>query len=521
MISCIALERPGKWRAIGIAVLFMAISLPTLPLLWGTSVSVAVLTDSVTGSFVGALKNSLFVGFNVAVISLAVGLPLGVLTALYEYPGRKVLIALAALPLLVPSFLWAIGWSSLAMRLGPVAMEVVSGFSGCILVFAVGAIPLVLLTAYAATRTLSRSQVDAARLAGGEVTILAHATRHAVTPAILAAGLGSVLAMVAPGPGQIFGVRTAASEILTSFSAFYDFASAGMQCAALTGVVLLFAVPLALFSAPRIASEILVRQTQKLQRSAHGSVPILVTIALAGFLLIGVATPILGLLLPLTHDREFARAISEITRTAINTIIYAAGAGIISALLALLTAFFVGRDFRLRKVVIVLSFVLFSLPPAFMALGIVRVASLAPAWADPLLRSRLTVCLALALRYLPVAIILGLRAWGSTSTSWTMAAGLHGVTLIKYLRRILLPQLLPSSAVAFLLVALLAMGDISTVLLLHPPGEASFPLAIFTVMANAPEALVASLCLVHLVATGGFLVVLWRLAGGRNEQAAF
>jgi len=102
-----------------------------------------------------------------------------------------------------------------------------------------------------------------------------------------------------------------------------------------------------------------------------------------------------------------------------------------------------------------------------------------------------------------------------------MAAGLHGVTLIKYLRRILLPQLLPSSAVAFLLVALLAMGDISTVLLLHPPGEASFPLAIFTVMANAPEALVASLCLVHLVATGGFLVVLWRLAGGRNEQAAF
>ena len=273
MISCIALERSGKWRIVGITVLFMAISLPTLPLLWGTSVSAAGLTNSITGSFVGALKNSLFVACNVAVISLAVGLPLGVLTALYEYPGRQVLIALAALPLLVPSFLWAIGWSSLAIRSGPIAMEIVSGFSGCILVFAVGAIPLVLLTAYAATRTLSRSQVDAARLAGGEVTILAHATRHAMTPAILAAGLGSVLAIVAPGPGQIFGVRTAASEILTSFSAFHDFASAGMQCAALTGLVLLFGVPLALFSAPRIASEILARQTHKLQRSAHGRVP--------------------------------------------------------------------------------------------------------------------------------------------------------------------------------------------------------------------------------------------------------
>ena len=60
-------------RIIGNAVLFMAISLPTLPLLWGTSVSVTALTDSVTGSFVGALKNSLFVAVNVAVISLAVG----------------------------------------------------------------------------------------------------------------------------------------------------------------------------------------------------------------------------------------------------------------------------------------------------------------------------------------------------------------------------------------------------------------------------------------------------------------
>ena len=36
------------------------------------------------------------------------------------------------------------------------------------------------------------------------------------------------------------------------------------------------------------------------------------------------------------------------------------------------------------------------------------------------------------------------------------------------------------------------------VLLLHPPGHGSLPLAVFTIMANAPEALVAMLCLFYV-----------------------
>jgi hypothetical protein len=51
------------------------------------------------------------------------------------------------------------------------------------------------------------------------------------------------------------------------------------------------------------------------------------------------------------------------------------------------------------------------------------------------------------------------------------------------------------------------------VLLLHPPGEASLPLAIFSVMANAPESLVASLCLTYLLVAGTLLAALLRFAG--------
>ena len=159
---------------------------------------------------------------------------------------------------------------------------------------------------------------------------------------------------------------------------------------------------------------------------------------------------------------------------------------------------------------------LLSLPPAFTALGVVQLATAAPAWADPLLRSRFTVCVALGLRFLPVAAVLSLRAWGSTSATWVFAASVHGVPLGTYLRRVLLPLFLPVGGVSLLLVGLLATADITTVLLLHPPGESSLPLAIFTVMANAPETLVASLCLVYVTAAAGLLTVVWTIAGRRK-----
>src|SRR5438067_11443808 len=148
MISCIALERPGKWRALSVTILLLIAALPAMPLLWRAIMSMDSLTASggaaVGSAFVSALRNSVVVAVLVAAVSLVVGLPAGVLTALYEFRGRRVLLALAALPLLVPSFLWAIGWSSLAARCSPGAAHLLSGFAGCILVFSAGVVALVL-----------------------------------------------------------------------------------------------------------------------------------------------------------------------------------------------------------------------------------------------------------------------------------------------------------------------------------------------------------------------------------------
>ena len=411
MASALVLERPGRWRVLGTTILLLIVAFPGVPLLWTAVLSIGDGTTLVGAAFPIALLNSILVAVLTSAGGFLLGLPAGVCIGLYRIPGRTLFVALLALPLLVPSFLWAIGWSSLVARLGS-GPQVVSGLTGCVIVFLGPAISLTLLVSYAATRTLSASQVDCARISGGEKTVFHQACRHAAVPALLAAMLAGILTLQDAGPGQVFGLKTAAFEILTSFSALFDFALAGRQCALLTLAVLLMAIPLAVFAAPGIASQSLARQTGQSRLHGHGRIAAIGVVGLALVSMVSVLLPLLGLVLPVFRRTEFVRASREVVRTAGDTLLYAVGAGVFSIALSLVLAFFVGRDIRLRIVAVAAALVLLSVPSALTALGVVQIATSAPAWSDPFLRSPATVCGALGFRLFPIAAILAVRAWG-------------------------------------------------------------------------------------------------------------
>jgi iron(III) transport system permease protein len=222
-----------------------------------------------------------------------------------------------------------------------------------------------------------------------------------------------------------------------------------------------------------------------------------------------------GLTFPLRRWTDLVRAGSELVHTGTNTLLYAAGAGIIATGLGLALAFCAGRELRLRRLAIGVCLTLFALPPMLLALGFVRGIAHLPGWTDPLFRSRVGVCLALGVRFLPVASVLALRSWGTMSPSLARAAGVHGVPLWHYLLRVVLPLLRPAVVTAVLLVGLLATAEIGMVLLLYPPGEESLPLHIFQVIGYpAPSSRLAALCAVNLGLAAGVLGLIWGLGGG-------
>lgn len=518
MVSSLVLEQPGRWRAVGTASVLLILVAPGLPLLLNTSVP--LLENGELRSFGTALGNSGAVAALVAVVALLVGLPAGVLLGLYEFPLRRGILALLCLPILVPSFLWGLGWSMLGdhVQWAGVLLRL-SRHIGCALVFLSGGIGLTTLTAFAATLSLSQSQIHAARLTGGEKGVFWASSRYVATPVLLVAALSGILTLSDPGPGQIVGLRTGASEILMSFAAQNDFELAGKQCLLLAFLVLIFAFPLSWLAAGRLASQVLGRQAGGPERTESKQVRPLAIGFLGGVALVTTVAPAAGLSLPLIRNTELGRAIDELARTGFNTVFYAVGAGLVAALLGLVLAICVGRDRRRRLVVVAICLAVFSLPPTLGSLGTLRVSSGAPPWSDFLLRSRVTVCAVLALRLVPVATFLLLRAWGTASASWASAAAIAGVPLGTYFRRIVWPWMLPAMGTAFLLASLLGSAEIGTVLLLAPPGEGNFPLAVFTVMANAPESFVASLCVLYLATAALVLVLVIQWASRRAAAA--
>jgi iron(III) transport system permease protein len=491
------LEQPSRWRALVTLGILFLIASPMLDILRR---SFDAGSDRVlASSFALALQNSVVVSIAVAVLAALIGLPLGVLIGRYRFPFRRIGLALVALPLLVPSFLWAIGWSSILN---------LSGFAGTIVSFAAPSISLVTLTTLAFSHSLSASQVEAALLAGGELAVLRHTLGYVALPGLGAALLAGLLCVSDPGPGQIFGLATAAGEVLTSFSAFYDFSLASRQCLTLAGVVLFAAIPLSFVMAPRISSEILAKQTRPagLARSRFGGTFILAAVFV--FSITVLAVPLFGLIRPVVVEASLSRAWNELMRTVESTAVYAIGSGVVATVVGVAFASVVGRSERLKRVAVASCFVLFAVPPAAMALAFVQAGTNAPQWAELIFRSRLAVTLASGARLFPVAAWIGLRAWNAMPRTWALAGAIHGVSLGRYLRSVVLPYLAPSLAVSVAVTGLLATADVVTVLLVHPPGQSSFPLTIFTIMANAPQSLVAALCLLYVASAVVLLSVL-------------
>ncbi|MBP87903.1 MAG: hypothetical protein CMJ64_14465 [Planctomycetaceae bacterium] len=506
-------------RRLLVGVLLCVAIAPALPLVIST-LGQATNRPVWTKAFGDSLLSSLWLGVGVSLLSLMVGLPLGLLATLYRFPGRSTLVLFQAIPLLLPSFLPCIGWSNLSASNWLAWFPAPSGFPGCVFVLGLQAVPLPFFATWAACRNLTASQIDATRLHGGEEAVLRLSGRACAPVAILAALLGGILSLSDPGAPLILGYRSVAVEIRTSFSALFDYELAGRQCLLLAGLVLLLTTPLLIFGLRSLAATVLARQTRPAVPYAHRVLRWIAMTGLLVVLVVGIACPTWGLCLPAAENPMLARAWQKVASTAMTTVIFTGGAGLIAVLLAIAVALATASDTHARLTTLAVLLALLAMPPALAAIGVTRVATHAPPQLDRLTRSEFTVALVLGLRFVPIAAVAMMRAVGSLSPSWTDAARIHGVSTGWLLVRVILPILTPTIIVSLLLVMVLAAADITTTHLLQPPGQQSLPVAIFTVMANSPEGLVASLCLLYLACVVGLLTAASQLVHWRSREAA-
>jgi ABC-type Fe3+ transport system permease subunit len=84
-------------------------------------------------------------------------------------------------------------------------------------------------------------------------------------------------------------------------------------------------------------------------------------------------------------------------------------------------------------------------------------------------------------------------------SSLSEAAKVQGISAITYLLRILIPLILPTLFVTFIISFILCIGELGTSIMIYPPGTEIMPIKVFTIMANAPQALTSSMVLIVLI----------------------
>jgi ABC-type Fe3+ transport system permease subunit len=100
-------------------------------------------------------------------------------------------------------------------------------------------------------------------------------------------------------------------------------------------------------------------------------------------------------------------------------------------------------------------------------------------------------------RFIPVTAL----ALGATTrhvpVSHEEAAAVSGAGWLRTMWRIVLPQMRLALAAAWVIAFVLVFGELGVSILVAPPGEATLPIRVYTIIANAPSSHVAVLALLQ------------------------
>ena len=191
-----------------------------------------------TGRSWKLLGNSLTLALLTALISVFVGLPLGLLLAKTDLPLRRAFVMLFTLPLVIPPYITAVSWADVFSPHGlassfigePTARNfraLLFGLPGCMLVLTTTFMPAVMLATMTFVRTINPRLEEAARLSARPLGVLRGITVPLIWPGVLlAATLVFLLSLGEFGVPIFLRYQVFSVESFMQFTASYNFGAA-------------------------------------------------------------------------------------------------------------------------------------------------------------------------------------------------------------------------------------------------------------------------------------------------------
>lgn len=428
---------------------------------------------------VQVLANTLAMALLVGAGAIALGLPIGWLTARTDLPARRLLTVLTLIPLAVPSYVLTfavIGMlgptGTLAGLLAPLGVDRIPalyGLPGAVFVLTLATYPYVAIAVRAASRRLDPTLLEAARTLGDDDrTAFRRVALPILLPAVTGGALLAILYALADfGSVSLLQFDSLSRAIYVQYRGTFD--------RSLAAVLALMLAALALGVA---AVEARVRATRPraVARARQRPLPVVrlgrwrwpAAAFCGGVVTLALVLPVGTLLVWLVRGLAAGEPLRLLPEAIANTLVAggaaAAVAIVLAAPIALLLTRWPGRVVRLIEGATMTSY---ALPGIVVALAVVFLAT----GAIPFLYQTFALlAVAYAVRFLPQALGPLRDGLGSISPSLEESARVLGRSGASAFRTVTLPLLRPGLVAGAALVFLTTAKELPMTLILAPTG---------------------------------------------------
>jgi iron(III) transport system permease protein len=502
----------GRWassRTIVVAtaaLLFAACCL--LPI--GYLLTVPLRSGAVAGSLLsldarqqGLLWNTTLLGLGTALLATAIGAPLGLALARVPLCGKALLRVALAVPVLLPPYIVALAWTYLGGNRGLIASvlghdllsEWTYSLPAAIVVLSLVFYPLSMLATEVALRRIDGRLEEAAALIAPSGVVLRRITLPLAAPGILAAALIIfVLSVSEFGVPGLLRVRVYTTEVFTAFAALYDFTRAIALALPLVLLCLVVAVVAVVLVGDRLVSG----------RRVSGAPPVLLDrwrqpagAAAIVAVAIAVGIPLVVLVGEALRTESLSAVFQGSSEAIVNSLLLATtGATAVVIVAAWLGYVRARAGARVGQVGDALCIGVFAVPSTIVGVGLIGLWN-RPGALGAIYGTDAMFTLGYLARFVPVATLVIAAATRYVPMSHEEAASVSGAGWLRTMTRIVVPQIRLGLVTAWVIAFVLAFGELGVSILIAPPGEATLPIRIYTIIANTPPAHVAALALLQ------------------------
>lgn len=398
------------------------------------------------------------------------------------------------IPLFISPYILAVAWKDFFYLLFD-NTSYISTYFGVILVLSLIFTPLSMLVIGSSLSNINSQLEESGLIVTNLRRVIFKVTLPLIKPSLITSFILVFIFSISEfSVPAFFGVKVFTTEIFTQFSAFYNHSLAVLQSSflILICILLLFAERKHIAEATffSVGNKGTNTKLYKIKDYSFG-LPFLFV-----WFIISVVLPFIILFIQSfsTGTSKIIQAFKLLLPAVFDSIWLAFTAALIIVFVGFAAANFSGRKNKLSNSFDWLLLIIFAIPSTILGISLIKFYN-HPAL-DFIYASYAIIVIAYVGKFSFITAKLIGNSIKQIPNSLDEAALIEGITPFSRLRKILIPLILPTLFVAFVISFIFSLGELGITIMLYPPGTEIMPIKVFTIMANAPQSLVSSMTLI-------------------------